>query len=47
MIRWHLENEYGRRVGSGLYLELIESPGIGQKVLKFSIIMPQKRVHFE
>ncbi|MCB0732771.1 MAG: hypothetical protein KDC88_17240, partial [Ignavibacteriae bacterium] len=36
-VQWDLQNEYGRRVGSGIYLAIIESPGIGQKVLKFSI----------
>ena len=46
MIRWNLLNESERRVGSGMYLAIVESPGIGQKVLKFAIIMPQKQVHY-
>lgn len=45
MLRWNLQNESGRRIGSGLFLALIENPGLGQKVLKFSVIMPQKQVH--
>lgn len=42
-IRWDLKNEYGKRVGSGLYLAIVESPKYGEKILKFSIIIPQKQ----
>jgi len=47
LYRWDLQNESGYRVASGMYLAIVESPGIGQKVLKIAIIMPQKQVHFE
>lgn len=43
-IRWNLQNESGLRVASGLYIALISAPGYGEKVLKFSIIMPQKQL---
>lgn len=43
-LRWDLENEDGLRVASGLYLAIISSPEFGEKILKFSIIMPQKQI---
>ncbi|MFZ2863283.1 MAG: T9SS type A sorting domain-containing protein, partial [Ignavibacteriaceae bacterium] len=43
-IRWNLQNESGLRVASGLYIALISAPDYGEKVLKFSIIMPQKQL---
>lgn len=46
LLRWDLQNESGRRAASGFYIALVESPELGQKILKFSIIMPQKQVHF-
>jgi flagellar hook assembly protein FlgD len=43
-LRWNLQNEDGLRVASGLYLAIVSSPTLGDKVLKFSIIMPQKQL---
>jgi len=43
-IRWNLKNEDGLRVASGLYIAIVESPKFGEKILKFSIIMPQKQI---
>ena len=43
-IRWDLQNESGLRVASGLYLAIVSSPKFGEKVLKFSIIMPEKQI---
>lgn len=43
-LQWDLENESGLRVASGMYLAIVSSPGIGEKVLKFAIIMPQKQI---
>jgi hypothetical protein len=43
-IRWDLLNESGLRAASGLYIALISALGYGEKVLKFSIIMPQKQL---
>lgn len=43
-LRWDLLNEDGLRVASGLYLAIVSSPKYGDKVLKFSIIMPQKQI---
>ena len=41
---WDLLNDSGLRVASGLYLAIVSSPKYGDKVLKFSIIMPQKQL---
>lgn len=43
-LRWDLQNENGLRAASGLYLAIVSSPKFGDKVLKFSIIMPQKQI---
>ena len=43
-LRWDLQNESRLRVASGLYIALISSPTYGDKILKFSIIMPQKQI---
>ncbi|KUG26534.1 hypothetical protein ASZ90_003624 [hydrocarbon metagenome] len=43
-LRWDLLNENGLRVASGLYLAIVSSPKYGEKVLKFSIVMPQKQL---
>jgi len=43
-LNWDLKNENGLRVASGLYLAIVSSPTYGEKVLKFSIIMPQKQL---
>ncbi|RKY94178.1 MAG: hypothetical protein DRQ01_02995 [Ignavibacteriae bacterium] len=43
-LRWDLKNESRLRVASGLYLAIVSSPKYGEKVLKFSIIMPEKQI---
>ena len=43
-LRWDLQNENGLRVASGLYLAIVSSPKFGDKILKFTIIMPQKQI---
>jgi hypothetical protein len=43
-LRWNLLNENGLRAASGLYIAIVSAPGFGEKVLKFSIIMPQKQL---
>jgi len=43
-LRWDLQNETGLRVASGLYIAIVSSPKFGEKILKFSIVMPQKQI---
>ena len=43
-LNWNLQNESGLRVASGLYIAIVSSPKYGDKVLKFSLIMPQKQL---
>ncbi len=43
-LEWDLKNDSGIRVASGLYIAIVDSPKYGQKILKFSIIMPQKQL---
>jgi hypothetical protein len=38
--RWDLRNEAGVSVASGIYLVLIDMPGLGQKVLKLAVFQP-------
>ncbi|MEZ4698121.1 MAG: hypothetical protein R2832_17015 [Rhodothermales bacterium] len=35
---WDLTNEYGRKIGSGVYLVQIDVPGVGSRVLKFGVV---------
>lgn len=43
-LEWDLKNDSGLRVASGMYLAIVTSPNVGEKVLKFAIIMPQKQI---
>jgi hypothetical protein len=43
-LNWNLLNQNGLRVASGMYIAVVSSPGLGEKVLKFGIIMPQKQI---
>ncbi len=43
-LQWDLKNDAGIRAASGLYIAIVDSPKYGQKILKFSIIMPQKQL---
>ena len=45
-LRWDLKNESSMRIASGMYIAIINVPNIGQKILKFAIIQPQKNVHY-
>ncbi|MBU0559670.1 MAG: hypothetical protein KKD86_11680, partial [Bacteroidetes bacterium] len=41
-LEWNLRNENNHRVGSGMYLAVISSPGLGEKILKFAILQGKK-----
>lgn len=43
-LQWDLTNEARLRVASGVYLAIVSSPKFGDKVLKFSVILPQKQI---
>ncbi len=43
-LEWNLKNESGLRVASGMYLAIVTAPGIGEKILKLAVIMPQKQI---
>ncbi len=43
-LRWNLQNESGLRVASGMYMAIVSSPNIGEKILKFAVILPQKQL---
>lgn len=40
-LRWNLTNHHGQKVASGMYLAYISSPGLGEKILKFGVILPK------
>ena len=40
-MKWDLKNEFGNRVGSGMYLAIVSNLRLGEKVLKFAIIQPK------
>lgn len=43
-LNWDIKNEDGLRAASGMYLAVVSSPGLGDKILKFAIIQPQKQI---
>jgi hypothetical protein len=43
-LNWNLLNQNGLRVASGMYIAVVSSPGLGEKILKLGIIMPQKQI---
>jgi hypothetical protein len=45
-IEWNLQNEDKVPVASGLYVALVDAPGIGTKVLKIAIFTAQERINF-
>jgi hypothetical protein len=46
ILTWNLENENQLRVASGMYLAVVSNPKLGEKVLKFAIILPQKQIQY-
>jgi hypothetical protein len=45
-VNWELKNLDDVPVASGLYIVLIDAPGIGQKTMKLAIFTPEERVDF-
>lgn len=45
-MEWNLQNEDRVPIASGIYIALIDAPGIGQKVLKLVIFTSQERIRF-
>ena len=43
-LTWDLKNADNLRVASGMYIAIVHNPQLGDKVLKFAIIMPQKQI---
>ncbi len=43
-LTWDLKNKDNLRVASGMYIAIVSNPELGDKVLKFAIIMPQKQI---
>lgn len=42
--RWDLRNQDDIPVASGMYIILVDAPGIGTKVLKLAVFTPQERI---
>ncbi|MCX6137298.1 MAG: T9SS type A sorting domain-containing protein, partial [Ignavibacteriales bacterium] len=43
-LNWNLQNSNGLRVASGMYFAIVSSPGLGEKILKLALLMPQKQI---
>ena len=43
-LTWDLKNTDNLRVASGMYIAIVHNSELGDKVLKFAIIMPQKQI---
>jgi hypothetical protein len=44
--RWNLQNLENVPVASGIYVALVDAPGIGQKVVKMVVFTAQERINF-
>lgn len=45
-LEWNLQNMEKTPVASGIYIALVDAPGIGQKVIKIAIFTSQERINF-
>ncbi len=45
-LNWDLNNSVGVPISSGLYIALIDAPGIGSKVIKLAIFTAEERIDF-
>ena len=45
-LEWNLQNFEKTPVASGVYIALIDAPGIGQKVVKLAVFTTQERINF-
>jgi len=45
-LEWNLQNVENTPIASGIYVALIDAPGIGTKVLKMAIFTSQERINF-
>jgi len=45
-LEWNLQNESKVPVASGIYIALIDAPGIGTKVIKIVVFTAQERINF-
>lgn len=43
--RWDLRNPGGKYVASGMYVALVEAPGIGKRTLKFAVIQEEIQIN--
>ncbi len=43
---WNLQNEDKVPIASGIYVALVDAPGIGTKILKLAIFTSQERINF-
>ena len=41
---WDLHNSDNLRVASGMYIAIVSNPNLGEKILKFAVILPQKQI---
>jgi hypothetical protein len=42
--KWDLRNDSDIPVASGMYIALVDAPGIGTKILKLAIFTPEERI---
>jgi hypothetical protein len=45
-LNWDLNNTAGVPIASGLYIALIDAPGIGSKTIKLAIFTAEERIDF-
>jgi hypothetical protein len=45
-MRWDLNNQSSIPIASGIYIALIDAPGVGTKTLKIAVFTPEERIDF-
>ena len=45
-MQYDLKNFDNVPISSGMYIALVEAPGIGNRVLKFAVMTAQERIDF-
>lgn len=46
VLRWDLNNQSDVPVASGIYIALLDAPGIGNRTIKIAIFTPEERIDF-
>ena len=46
-LEWDLSNDFGRTIGSGVYLVHVDVPNVGSRVIKFGVVVGDRAVQLQ